>query len=490
MRGGSCRRLWRWAAAAAWMAVLAAVPARPAAAVDDEVVTRLGHTRWTHGNSVRLLVYPEESWQARVELVERAQHHVFISTFSWHEDQYGELFREHLARLVRARRQSNPDFKVYCLVDAIARGTFDRSFRRLEAAGAVVRSFNRQSWGVGPIYDPRMHDKMIVVDGRWAIVGGRNFADEYFDPRRWWLDLEVELEGEAVWDLQLHFLKAWQVSDLFGNANRFFLSEEAARRRIATLWTTGRLPSGKSPLDRYLTAKYFPPIAGRPGGRPVAVLYDSPLVRRRAATTDLVVEMVRSARAEVDLMTPFPNFPADLTEALAAAAARGVRVRIFVNSEQSALRRGPFLWAGLPTLIELIGDGIEVWAWSGNGQIAKILAETACEPRAVPPVALHGKLVRVDDDLAIVHSSNFNIRSTYYNTEAGVVVREAAFNAELESLLDGLISLRDLRLDCGERIDDVTVGHVVEKLGPDDVPRLREILGNRQGWVDELGLLW
>jgi len=149
MLGDCFHRAWRWAAVTAWMAVLAAVPARPAAAVDDEVVTRLGHTRWTHGNSVRLLVYPEESWQARVELVERAQHHVFISTFSWHEDQYGELFREHLARLVRARRQSNPDFKVYCLVDAIARGTFDRSFRRLEAAGAVVRSFNRQSFSTG-----------------------------------------------------------------------------------------------------------------------------------------------------------------------------------------------------------------------------------------------------------------------------------------------------------------------------------------------------
>jgi cardiolipin synthase len=220
------------------------------------------------------------------------------------------------------------------------------------------------------------------------------------------------------------------------------------------------------------------------------VLYDSPLVRRRAATTDLVVELVRGASAEVDLMTPFPNFPSELTDALAAAAARGVRVRLFVNGEESALRRGPFLWAGLPTLIDLLGEGIEVWAWSGNGRIEKLLAETACEPRAVPPVALHGKVVRVDDELVIVHSSNFNIRSTYYNTEAGVVVRDPAFNAELERLLDGLISLRDLRLDCGERVDEVAVGNVVEKLGPDDVPRLREILGNRQGWVDELGLLW
>jgi phosphatidylserine/phosphatidylglycerophosphate/cardiolipin synthase-like enzyme len=117
MCGGYGRRLRRWAAAAAWLAALAVVPARPVAAVDDDAIARLGRTRWTHGNSVRLLVYPEESWQARLELVERAQHHVFISTFSWHEDEYGELFREHLGRVVRARRQENPNFKVYCLVE-------------------------------------------------------------------------------------------------------------------------------------------------------------------------------------------------------------------------------------------------------------------------------------------------------------------------------------------------------------------------------------
>ncbi|RPI23370.1 MAG: hypothetical protein EHM57_04090, partial [Actinobacteria bacterium] len=322
-------------AAAAWLAGVVVASATAVAAADDDPVTRLGRTRWTHGNSVRLLAFPEESWQARFELVERARHHVFISTFAWHDDHYGELFREHLVELVRARRRENPDFTVYCLVDAIARGTFDRSFRQLEEAGAVVRSFNRQSWGVGPLYDPRMHDKMIVVDGRWGIVGGRNFADEYFEPRRWWLDFEVLLEGEAVWDLQLNFLKAWQVADMFGNADRFFLPEEIARRRISVLWTTGRLPSGRSPLDRFMTAEYFPPVAGRPGERSVAVLYDSPLVRRRAATTDLAVELIRHARAEVDLMTPFPNFTRELTDALTGAVARGTRVRLFVNGEEA-----------------------------------------------------------------------------------------------------------------------------------------------------------
>ena len=482
---------WRVAVAAVLLSVVVgpAAAGDPAAAEGD-VVSRIGRTRWTAGNSVRLLTFPGEAWQARLDLIAGARHHVFISTFSWHEDHYGDLFRERLAQVVAERRRVNPDFVVYCLVDATARGTFDRSFTALEKTGAIVRSFNRQSWGVGPLYDPRMHDKMIIVDGRRAVVGGRNIADEYYDPSRWWLDFGVLLEGEAVWDLQLNFLKTWQVSDLFGNAHRFFMSEEAARRQIRTLWNTGRLPSGKSPLDRFLSSEFFPPPDPHAGDRKVAVLYDNPLVRRTAATTELLVELVKRSVHEIDLMTPFPNFTHELTEALSAAVARGVRVRLFVNSEDAALRRGPFMRAGIPTLIQLIGGGVEVWAWSGNGHIRRILDETGCKPNEVPPVALHGKLVRIDDELTIVHSSNFNIRSTYYNTEAGVVVRDAAFNADAEKLLDDLISLHDLRLECGEAVDDLTVSHVVERLGPDDVPRLRTILGNRQRWVDSMGLLW
>jgi len=471
-------------------AVLGVTAARTACAHDSDVVTELGRTRWTHTNSVQLLAFPQEAWQARLDLISSARHHIFISTFSWHEDHYGELFREHLARVVAERRRTNPDFAVYCLVDAAARGTFDRSFRQLKEAGAIVRSFNRQSWGVGAIYDARMHDKMVIVDGRRAIVGGRNIADEYYAPRRWWLDFGVLLEGESVWDLQLHFLKAWVVSDLFGNANRFFLPEEVARRRIRSLWNTGRLPKGRSPLDPYLTAGFFPAPDPSAGDRSVAVLYDNPLVRRRAATTDLLVELVRRSEREIDLMTPFPNFTADLTEALEAAVARGVHVRLFVNGDEAAIRGGPFLFAGLPTLIRLIGTGVEVWSWSGNGHVARILDETGCEPRNVPPIALHGKLVTVDDELTVVHSSNFNIRSTFYNTEAGVVVRDEAFNAAARSLLDDLISLRDLRLECGEQVGELTVNRVVERLDSTDVPRLRSILGNRQRWVDSMGLLW
>jgi len=103
--------------------------------VGDPVV-EIGRTRWTDTNSIRLLAYPDEAWQVRLELIEQAQHNIHISTFSWHNDYHGKLFRKRLEEVMLERRKTNPDFAVYCLVDATARGMFDFSFGRLERAAS------------------------------------------------------------------------------------------------------------------------------------------------------------------------------------------------------------------------------------------------------------------------------------------------------------------------------------------------------------------
>ncbi len=445
------------------------------------------------GNRVRLLVYPEEAWQARLDLLDRAQHHILVSTFSWHDDAHGREFSRRLAEVVAERRRSNPDFQAYCMIDATAMGVFNRfsrTFRQLRDAGAVLRPYNTAAATTTPWYDGRMHDKMLIVDGRWAIISGRNIADEYFDPQRWWMDLGVLLEGEAVADLQMHFLKSWTAAADLGKPARIFWPEEQIRRRIRALWLTGRFPGGASPLEEFMTSDFFPTTEVSSGSQTVAVLYDNSLVWPRAASTDVVIELARRAAHDLDIMSPFPNFEEDLTVALEGAVRRGVRVRLFINGEEAVIRRGPFWLAGVPAVIRLIEAGAEVWAWSGDRDVRAQLDALPCAPPRLPPYALHGKLVRVDDRLTIVHSSNFNIRSTFYNTEAGVVVLDAEFNREVELLLDDLVSLRDLRLRCGNGVDGVTVADVVRRLTTDDLPRLRRALGSKQPFLDSMSVLW
>ena len=463
-----------------------------AGGTDDlaESLAKLGKTRWTADNRVELLTDPRRAWEARLDLLESTQRHVFISTYSWHEDGFGTRFRDALAEVVRRQRETFPDFLALCLADATGLKVFSTAFNKVRTGGAVVRPYNRFQWGMAPVYDGRMHDKLLISDGNLAIVGGRNFADIYFDPQHWWLDFGVMVEGAAVWDLQMIFLKSWVVSSDLVAARHFGWSLEHIERRFRSLWSTGRYPNGKSPIQEYLNERFFPAYDEPPGETRVAVLYDNSMVWDRAPTAAVMVEMARAASAEIDIMTPFPNFETVLTDALIDAVNRGVKVRVITNDREAVLRGGWIRLAAFPTLIRLVEAGVEVWAWKANPKLLQDVAATECAPSIMPPVALHGKVARFDDELTIVHSSNFNIRSTYYNTEAGLAVMDRDFNIQMKEVFDGLVTLLDFDLRCSNPDRQVTVDKLVQLLGSGDVAAMKTELGSQQRFLDGMSMLW
>jgi putative cardiolipin synthase len=465
-----------------------------APAADEEslqgLVTRVGRARWTFDNSIELLADPRDAWQARVDLTQSAEHHVFISTFSWHNDTSGKAFRDILISSLKQRKAEGIDLNIRVLVDASALFAFTRMFTSLEKTGARVRGFNRSTWGLTALWDGRMHDKIFIADGRTAILSGRNFSDDYYDLDNWWLDLGVRLEGSVVDDLQMIFLKSWEFTEFNRTAGRFLLPQEMLLHELEVFWRTGRFPNGKSPIAKFVNEEYFPGRTKAPGSVPVAVLYDNPFMRRRAATTDLLVELAERAKDRIDLMTPFPNFDPPLTDALVSALERGVKIRLFTNGGEAAIRSGPFLLAGYPTLIRLIEAGAEVWAWRGISDLLHQIEDGGCRPELMPPSALHGKMMLVDDELSIVHSSNFNIRSTYYNTEAGLAILDRGFNQELTGLLEDLIDFHDVEMDCGNGNGSPLIPELVSLLGTEDIPELQEELGGRQEFLDAWGVTW
>ncbi len=456
----------------------------------QDLVARVGRARWTYDNSVELLADPRDAWQSRIDLANNARHHILISTFSWHNDVSGNEYRDILIDALERRRAEGLDLTIRVLADASSLFLFSRMFTSLEKRGARVRGYNRSTWGLTPLYDGRMHDKIFVADGRTAIVSGRNFSDDYYDFNHWWLDLGVEVKGHAVDDLQMIFLKSWELTEFNRKAGRFLLPQEMLLEELKVFWRTGRFPNGHSPLEKYMTNEYFPVRHEPQGSVPVAVLYDNPLLRRRAATTDLLIELAGVADERIDLMTPFPNFDSSLTDALVGAVDRGVEVRLFTNGREAALRPGPFLLAGYPTLIRLAEAGAEIWSWRGNEELLRQIKDAGCQSELMPPIALHGKLALVDDELSIVHSSNFNIRSTYYNTEAGVAVLDRDFNRELTEVLSDLTESHDVEVDCGDGNGNAIVPELVVRLGPADISRMKDELGDRQKFLDAWSVTW
>jgi len=411
-----------------------------------------GSTRLLDGNSVELLDEGPVSLSERLKLVAGARHHLLISTFIWRDDEAGREMIEAIRKRIETRRKEGGKLRVLVIFDAttsVASLDIEARVRRsLKKAGALVRILHPWREGLQPFYMTRLHDKILIADGKVAIFGGRNYSDHYFRVLGddVWYDADVRLEGPAVEDLQMHWLKMWCVLERLSRIDRFLAPPEKTLAGIRHFWKHGRFPDGSNPLEKFADRQWFP-VQQVAGSRRTAVLYDNPMVWKKAPTVAVLEELIRQASNEVDLVTPFPNFPSEILEAMEAAVARGVRIRILTNSEKRALRDGPYWKVLLPAILRLSRAGVEFWGWEG----AREEDETEirdCRPEVMPFSGIHAKYLQVDGRIAIVSASNFNVRSGYYNTEAGVLVDDPVFARLIRNRFDRLIGALPFRLQC------------------------------------------
>jgi cardiolipin synthase len=216
------------------------------------------------------------------------------------------------------------------------------------------------------------HTKLLVFDEHSAILGGMNIGREYYSE---WHDLMVRVEGPVVGTLAREFNRAWRKA---GPAGDFALF-----RKPAVL----RRPK---------------PVTG---GIPLRVLRTDP-AEGRHDILEASLLAIRGARRRIWIENPY--FASDdLAAAVAAAARRGVDVRLIIPAKGDS----PLMGAGnLATANDLIRAGAKVYQY---------------------PKMTHLK-VMVCDDWASVGSANFDTLSMRINRELNLAFSDRATVRELE----------------------------------------------------------
>ena len=182
----------------------------PSLAPQWEALQGVRDDDWFH-----LLNTGREALDWRLRAIDSAVDSIDLQTFIWDLDGSGELIRQHLleaaGRGVFVRVLVDDSFILdadQALLDidrhdSIELRVFNPYKRRSSSAGL------RQILNLGDFHrlDHRMHNKVMVVDNRVALVGGRNLADHYFgyDPADNFRDLEVIAGGAIVQDLAAGF---------------------------------------------------------------------------------------------------------------------------------------------------------------------------------------------------------------------------------------------------------------------------------------------
>jgi len=154
----------------------------------------------SHDEEYIELVHSGEDYFYRLEkIIGKAQKEIHLQTYIFENDSTGNRIA---AQLKEAARRN---VKVYVLLDAYGSTSLPDSFiNDFVQHGISLRFFSPLfSWN-NFYLGRRMHHKVVVADGKTALIGGINIADKYHGTTESepWLDYAVQLYCPAAEDLQ------------------------------------------------------------------------------------------------------------------------------------------------------------------------------------------------------------------------------------------------------------------------------------------------
>jgi cardiolipin synthase A/B len=343
---------------------------------------------WSGGNGAVLLCGGDALFAAMVQAFANARREIWIATYI-----YTNLGRvqEVSAGLVAAAQRG---VRVRVVVDGFgARSDLPALHALLAPAGVELVVFRplRFWWhGLHTSQWRRQHQKMCVVDGQIAFVGGINLIDDRYDQVHGWseaprLDFAVQLRGPVVAAVQTATSALW---------------------RRACMGLRPRFPVQlRAVLDDNLA-----PV------RAALVLRDN--LRQRRAIERSYIDAIRHAQVRVDVVSPYFYPGRAFRRVLCLAAQRGVQVRLIL---QGKVDYRIAALAAQALYDELLAHGVQIFEYT--------------------PAFLHAKVALVDAAWATVGSSNIDPLSLLLNLEANVLVRDAQFSRELGQHVERAIAV-------------------------------------------------
>jgi len=210
--------------------------------------------------------------------------------------------------------------------------------------------------------DLRNHRKIAVVDGRVAFTGSQNLVAADFIAGITYEELVLRLTGPAVLELQYIFAADW-----FLETNEVLESDDVF---------PGPEIAGPIPIQVLASGPDFPTQNNQ----------------------RFIVALIHGAREQIRITTPYfiPDEP--MLQALQTAVLRGVDVHLIVS------RRADQLLVGLAQR-------------SYYGQ----MLEYGIRIHLYQPRFLHAKHMSVDNQIALIGSSNMDIRSFQLNNEISLI---------------------------------------------------------------------
>jgi cardiolipin synthase len=333
------------------------------------LAVNLGHFGICRSNNFELLVDYGGMIERLVADIEAAQRHVHLLYYIFADDHAGSRVSEALEQAAQR------GVKCRVLMDGIgSRPALQRLAPAMRASGIEVHAlmpvglFRRKTARI----DMRNHRKIAVIDGCVGYFGSQNIVAH-----------------ESVKDCTNEELVARVTGPLVAQLQAVFL------------------------MDRYLETEASlqdPDLFPEPrclGTSPAQVLPSGPTYSNENAH-EIMVALMYGARQRIVITTPYfiPDEP--FLQAMRAAVQRGIEVHLVVSRQCDQLLVN---LAQKSYYDELLDAGVRIHLYEGH--------------------FLHAKHLSIDDCVALIGSSNMDIRSFALNSEVSVLIYDSSVVARL-----------------------------------------------------------
>ncbi len=323
------------------------------------------------------LVYSGADYFSRLEkLINASNKEIHFQTYIFDTDSTG-------LRIVEAlKRAANRGVKIYLLLDGFGSNSFSSNIiKELRYYGVNIRFFSPllslNSFYIGR----RLHQKVVVSDGKKILIGGINIADKYHGTsfETPWLDYAIEIESTVAKPVQ-------QI------CRNFYHRKRKVR---------------KTKIEDVITANE--PIE-------IRVLQNDWLNRKNEVQKEYV-RAIRNAQKEIVIVGSY-FFPGrKIALALKKAAKRKVPIKLIVSgiSDVPVLRS-----ASLYLYSILMKYNIEIYEWNKS--------------------VLHGKAAVIDGKWTTIGSFNINNLSSFGSIEMNLGIHSEDFSEKYLQHLNKIIS--------------------------------------------------
>ncbi|MBU1106095.1 MAG: hypothetical protein KKB51_05445 [Candidatus Riflebacteria bacterium] len=397
---------------------------------------------------IRLIYGNYESWYARWRIMNEAQSTLDLQYFIVENDAFG------LGLLGLCLKKAREGVNVRLMVDM--RGSNKMSMK-LMAKGYLeelaklpnvqVKIYNPlQTNLVSMFTDIRRivssnHDKILIADSQYAIIGGRNIADEYLvdaiDNKAAWRDTDVLISSRGVssqlkmaFEEEFEQLKAVEVGKSLLGMTKYRVKqlEIGWQMMDLALYSRGALAVTEKNKDqsslikklneqlanyKHMTGYPNFNVQDRSRSCPVQVVDSNSMSGPRNDITENIVKYIDGCRREIVIQNPYIVLTPRAEAALKRAAKRGVPILVHTNSPQTSdsFPTEAMLYRDWRSILRDIPT-MRIFAMVNRGQ-------------------LHGKNFAFDSQIGVVGTYNFDFLSEKVNSEVVAVVKSSDFAKEL-----------------------------------------------------------